>query len=176
MYYLLAVALLGLFWKLGYLSAILALAFLIVVHEGGHYFVARWFGMRVDRFSIGFGPGIFKKTDKTFEALSQSGFVLPAGLMKDELTGSNVARDKFYDQIAFYKKVSGIEESAAGIFDFYEHVFRESDAERFIAKGKLADKSKFKDWRTFQMSDHLVMWAEFLVDNADAYLEDLTRT
>ena len=117
---------------------------------------------------------IFKKTDKTFEALSESGFVLPAGLMKDELTGSNVARDKFYDQIAFYKKVSGIKESAAGIFDFYEHVFRESDAERLAAKGKLADRSKFKDWRTYQMSDHLVMWAEFLVDNADAYLKDLT--
>lgn len=38
--------------------AILALGFLIIVHEGGHYFVARWCGMRVERFSIGFGPAI----------------------------------------------------------------------------------------------------------------------
>src|SRR5262245_65125421 len=40
--------------------AILALGVLIVVHEAGHYVVARLFGMRVERFSIGFGPGIVK--------------------------------------------------------------------------------------------------------------------
>lgn len=90
MYYLLAVALLGLFLKLGYLSAIMALAFLIVVHEGGHYFVARWFGMRVDRFSIGFGPGIFKKKDKrgtTFQVapLPFGGFV--------EIKGMNILEE-----------------------------------------------------------------------------------
>ncbi|MDX2090439.1 MAG: M50 family metallopeptidase [Kofleriaceae bacterium] len=90
MYYLLAVAALGLFFKFGYLSAIMALAFLIVVHEGGHYFVARWFGMRVDRFSIGFGPGIFKKTDKrgtTFQLapLPFGGFV--------EIKGMNILEE-----------------------------------------------------------------------------------
>jgi regulator of sigma E protease len=40
--------------------AILALSALIIVHEGGHYFVARWSGMRVERFSLGFGPAIVK--------------------------------------------------------------------------------------------------------------------
>lgn len=41
--------------------AILGLAFLMVVHEAGHFFVARWFGMRVIRFSIGFGPALWRK-------------------------------------------------------------------------------------------------------------------
>jgi regulator of sigma E protease len=41
-----------------YALAILALSFLIVVHEGGHLIVARWCGMRVERFSVGFGPAI----------------------------------------------------------------------------------------------------------------------
>ncbi len=40
--------------------AILALGVLVVVHEAGHYFVARWSKMRVERFSIGFGPAILK--------------------------------------------------------------------------------------------------------------------
>src|SRR5437762_656355 len=40
--------------------AILALSLMIIVHEAGHYFVARWSGMRVDRFSLGFGPAILK--------------------------------------------------------------------------------------------------------------------
>ena len=38
--------------------AIVSLSFLIVVHEGGHLIVARWCGMRVERFSVGFGPAI----------------------------------------------------------------------------------------------------------------------
>ncbi len=43
-----------------YLVAILGLAVLMVVHEAGHYFAARKFGMRVVKFSIGFGPTIYK--------------------------------------------------------------------------------------------------------------------
>src|SRR6185295_17299318 len=40
--------------------AILGLALLMVVHEGGHFLVARAYGMRVTKFSIGFGPPFFK--------------------------------------------------------------------------------------------------------------------
>lgn len=35
---------------------VFGLALLMIVHEGGHYLAARAFGMRVVRFSIGFGP------------------------------------------------------------------------------------------------------------------------
>lgn len=40
-------------------SAIIVLGALIVAHEFGHYIVARLVGVRVDKFSIGFGPKIF---------------------------------------------------------------------------------------------------------------------
>jgi len=40
--------------------AILGLALLMVVHEAGHLLAARAFGMRVNTFSIGFGPTFFK--------------------------------------------------------------------------------------------------------------------
>lgn len=39
--------------------AILFLQILIVIHEYGHYWFAKRFGMRVSRFSIGFGPKLF---------------------------------------------------------------------------------------------------------------------
>lgn len=42
------------------LYAILGLAVLMIVHETGHFVVARAFGMRVERFSIGFGPAIWR--------------------------------------------------------------------------------------------------------------------
>jgi len=44
--------------------AIMGLALLMVIHEGGHYLAARYFGLRVTKFSIGFGPAIFKKQPK----------------------------------------------------------------------------------------------------------------
>lgn len=56
-----------------WLLSILGIAFLMVVHESGHYLTARSFGMRVTKFSIGFGPTFFKIQPKggywTFTAL-----------------------------------------------------------------------------------------------------------
>ncbi len=48
----------------GIFVAILGLAVLMIVHEGGHYVAARRFGMRVIRFSIGFGPTLWKHKPK----------------------------------------------------------------------------------------------------------------
>jgi regulator of sigma E protease len=42
------------------LIAILGISVLVIVHEAGHYLAARAFGMRVLRFSVGFGPTIAK--------------------------------------------------------------------------------------------------------------------
>ena len=47
-----------------FVVAAFGLALLMVIHEGGHYFVARAFGMRVTRFSIGFGPTFIKVVPK----------------------------------------------------------------------------------------------------------------
>lgn len=68
--------------------AILALGLLVVVHEAGHYFVAKWYGMRVERFSIGFGPAIIKwkrgETDFQIAPLPLGGFVQIAGMNPNE--------------------------------------------------------------------------------------------
>lgn len=47
-----------------YVIAALGLAVLMVVHEGGHYLAARKFGMRVIKFSIGFGPTLYRHKPK----------------------------------------------------------------------------------------------------------------
>jgi regulator of sigma E protease len=44
--------------------AIFGLVLLMIVHEFGHYFAARRFGMRVETFSLGFGPTIWKHKPK----------------------------------------------------------------------------------------------------------------
>ena len=49
----------SLLWTLG--AFVLALAPLIVVHEFGHFLVARWCGVMVLRFSVGFGRALWSR-------------------------------------------------------------------------------------------------------------------
>ena len=41
------------------LAFVVAISVLVAIHEFGHYIVGRWLGMKVLRFSIGFGKPIF---------------------------------------------------------------------------------------------------------------------
>ena len=50
-------------WNLA--AFIIALGVLITVHEFGHFWVARRCGVRVERFSIGFGKALWRRTDKS---------------------------------------------------------------------------------------------------------------
>lgn len=45
---------------MGVLTALAILAGLIIVHEAGHFLAARWQGIRVSGFSIGFGPPLLQ--------------------------------------------------------------------------------------------------------------------
>jgi regulator of sigma E protease len=46
------------------LALLIVLGVVVFVHELGHFMAARWAGVRVDAFSIGFGPAILKWSDK----------------------------------------------------------------------------------------------------------------
>lgn len=65
------------------IGIILVLGVIILVHEWGHFIVARLFGVRVDVFSIGFGPRLFGvkrgATDWRVSALPLGGYVRMAG-------------------------------------------------------------------------------------------------
>lgn len=62
---LLAVTFVGVMETIGYiLLALLALMFMVVVHESGHYLAGKLLGFKILEFSIGFGPAIFKKKSK----------------------------------------------------------------------------------------------------------------
>ena len=53
---------LSILWNLA--AFIVALGVLITVHEFGHFWVARRCGVRVERFSIGFGKSLWTRTDR----------------------------------------------------------------------------------------------------------------
>lgn len=72
----------------GVLVFILVLGGMIVIHEFGHFIVAKLFGIRVDVFSIGFGKRLigFKKgdTDYRVSLIPLGGYVKMAGENLDE--------------------------------------------------------------------------------------------
>ncbi|HLR24470.1 MAG TPA: RIP metalloprotease RseP [Fodinibius sp.] len=80
-------------WILGLLStlAIFAAALLILVfiHELGHFLAAKLFGMRVERFSLGFPPRIFGiqkgETDYCIGATPLGGYVKITGMIDESM-------------------------------------------------------------------------------------------
>jgi regulator of sigma E protease len=72
---------------------LLVLGILILVHEWGHFIVARFFGVRVDVFSIGFGPRLFGwkrgATDYRVSAIPLGGYVRMAGQDLSEIDSSD---------------------------------------------------------------------------------------
>ena len=45
-------------------ALMIVLGVVVFVHELGHFLAARWAHVRVDKFSIGFGPALVKWHDK----------------------------------------------------------------------------------------------------------------
>jgi regulator of sigma E protease len=89
------------------LYGILALIIMIIIHEFGHFIVAVLSGVKVERFSIGFGPVLIKKQTKITEfvvsAVPLGGYVK----MKGEDPNSIDENDKegaFYAQ-SVYKRM-----------------------------------------------------------------------
>lgn len=137
---------------------------------------------------------IFSSTDATMRALVEDGgFTIPEGIQ--EIPGTNVPKDKKYDQIAFRSRHGSFEPTGrAGVFDYYDHVFTDDHEgeyrpyiDRYIddrhEAGKTSPKRpadvaarrrQYRTWRTYQMSDHLPLWAELRVDFSDEYLDKLS--
>jgi regulator of sigma E protease len=70
---------------------VLILSLLIIVHEFGHFMAARINGVRVEQFSLGFGPAIFKRkkgdTEYSLNLIPLGGYVKMAGDSQSEYQG-----------------------------------------------------------------------------------------
>jgi len=136
-----------------------------------------------DSYFIALGDfNIVDREHGTMEALQTNHFVIPDPLQT--VPGSNVKQDKFYDQIALWtgestrrKTYTRIRPYRAGVFDFFDVVYRtdeENTYRPFMRKPGTDDfYSRYSDWRTHQMSDHLPMWVELQIDFAQEYLDEI---
>jgi regulator of sigma E protease len=68
---------------------LLSLSFLVAVHEMGHLLAAKYFGMRVEQFSIGFPPKIWSftkgETEYALSAIPLGGYVKISGMIDESL-------------------------------------------------------------------------------------------
>ncbi|NBO19006.1 MAG: RIP metalloprotease, partial [Proteobacteria bacterium] len=94
---------------------VIVLSVVVFIHEFGHYWVARRCGVRVEQFSIGFGPEIFGWNDRhgtrwKFSVLPLGGFVKmfgdsdPSSFKPDEKVQAFTEEDK---KVAFYSQPVG---------------------------------------------------------------------
>lgn len=127
---------------------------------------------------------------KTMKALLDKGFEVPEALRRK----TNVKQTHYYDQIAFKTKKDVIEfvnsqsddpmKRNAGVFRLFYSAFRKNQIDDY--KAAMAATSNlnspkyggdfekyYKDWRTYQLSDHNPLWARLRVNESEAFLNKL---
>jgi membrane-associated protease RseP (regulator of RpoE activity) len=89
---------------LGITLFVLALMLAIFLHEGGHFATAKFFGMKVERFFLGFGPTIWSfrrgETEYGIKALPLGGFCKIAGMSPYENDANFLEEDRSATQPA----------------------------------------------------------------------------
>ena len=79
------------------LWVLLAITILVFVHELGHFLTAKYFGMRVERFSVGFPPTLFGRqygdTEYVVGATPLGGYVKISGMIDESLDTDHVQEE-----------------------------------------------------------------------------------
>lgn len=128
---------------------------------------------------------IISPEHKTMTALKNHGFKSPG----ERYFKTNISESKYYDQIAYlaadnnvdFGKKATVAEEDFGIFRFFDHVYRDDAASVAEYKDQMAgaeigtpaNLANFKDWRTYQMSDHMPLWVRLSVNDSTDYLKRL---
>jgi len=162
-------------WLIRLLPFIVVISILVFIHELGHFLVAKWLGIKVEKFSLGFGPKLvgFKKGDTEYLicAIPLGGYVKLAGESSEEKTGADW---EFYSKSPFQRTLvilaGPLMNILLAVFIFSCIFFTGIELPYFDAKiGEIAKDSpsyksdlkvgdiiletngkQIKDWNTFQ--------------------------
>lgn len=91
---------------------ILGLGLLVFIHELGHFLVAKWSGIRVEQFSLGFGPKIlgftWGETEYKISILPLGGYVKMSGEEPEEGSISPVHDPRSFASQPLYKRIATV--------------------------------------------------------------------
>ena len=127
---------------------------------------------------------IFSPHNQTFREIIDAGFTVPKPLQS--LPSNISGTGRHYDQIAFKctREMAPTEEERCGVLDLFSVLYRDEDEATYApemgqaylktSRGEVRDAAQrrryYHAWRTFQLSDHLPMWAEVQIDFGAEYL------
>jgi endonuclease/exonuclease/phosphatase family metal-dependent hydrolase len=131
--------------------------------------LANWIGAKTkeknaeDKDIIVMGDfNIPSRSDPMFAALTSTGLELPSALITDDF-GTNLARNKRYDQILHLARYPQNFTNAGGVLDFY------SGDHKPLFPG--LSKTEF----TYQLSDHLPLWIQINTDIDGIVLDQIIQ-
>ncbi len=123
------------------ISFLIIIGVLVSVHEFGHFIVAKWCGVGVLKFSIGFGRAIWKKTYKEtvyqIALIPLGGFVRMVGDMPDPITTNKATDD-------LVREASGSKPSKLAQKNSEKEKKRQEEAEKELndlSRAMIADES-----------------------------------
>ncbi|MBH1989489.1 MAG: RIP metalloprotease RseP [Myxococcaceae bacterium] len=94
---------------MGLFAGILLLCALVIIHELGHFLVAKWFGVKVETFSVGFGPKLIKRrwrdTEYCLSLIPLGGYVKMLGETQDEELSPEDQARSFLGQVLWKKSL-----------------------------------------------------------------------
>lgn len=165
--------------------------------------IAKYLSDRVDkvekkyqRTTILLGDfNIIRPDHETMKALENNGFKIPKNIKKRK---SNVINTMHYDQIAFkstpeilnYADIvtSDPKTSNSGVFQIMHSVFQNTDEDFQFYKNEVLESKNSdglndeelrdyykKEWRTYQMSDHNLLWVRLKTNDSENFLRELKQ-
>jgi membrane-associated protease RseP (regulator of RpoE activity) len=88
---------------------VVALIVAVIIHELGHFVTAKWFGMKAERFFVGFGPTLWStrrgETEYGLKAIPAGGFVKIVGMNRYEEVDEADRPRAFFNQPAWQRFV-----------------------------------------------------------------------
>ncbi len=82
------------------IATVFVFAVIVLIHEWGHYITAKWTGMRVDEFAIGFGPKVWSttrgETEYSVRAVPLGGFTAIAGMTQEDVETNQVPASRAF--------------------------------------------------------------------------------
>lgn len=162
--------------------------------------IGKYFGKRAkqafaaDRSLILLGDfNIVGHDHETMKALTDSGFRVPPALKTAPPTNSD--QTKYYDQIAFRSaddlgyldipdNIEPSQDPRAGAVSIFENLYTTRQRSTYGSQMSQASSSRkkdaredplgyFKEWRTYQFSDHMPLWVRLKVNDSEEYLKGI---
>ncbi len=100
--------------------------------------------------------------DSLYDAITSKGLRAPEAILRLD-HGSNLAKNKRYDQILHYPTETKCFTGNGGVLDFYTGGIKK------LYPTNTPDKKKF----TYELSDHLPLWIQVDIETADEKLDQI---